>query len=258
MVSETQPRSHSASFVMLTPIWQPSLGDTELRSLSISAGANKAVDKIFIAPEHLPLDFYRDRFPTWQFHLFDSRNFESVRAYSYWMTQPEIYRTFAHYDYMVMCQLDSILLRDVRDLPVVDWDYLGATWEPAVRILKLGQRALVATLAPRSEGPWWVKLMGRKVAVGNGGLSVRRVSAMIKCSEALLNKYRDSLRTGLLEDLYFSALGPSVGLRVAEESLAGSVFAEAAAAGLSDPGEFFGFHGLEHTNPELLDRIIRR
>jgi len=243
---------------MLTPIWRPSLGDTELRSLSISARTNEAVDKIFIAPEGLPLDFYRERFPTWQFHLFDAQHFESVRAYSYWMTQPELYRTFAHYDYMVMSQLDSILLRDVRELPLADWDYLGATWEPAVRILKLGQRALVATSAPRSEGPWWVKLMGRKVAVGNGGLSVRRVSAMIECSEVLINKYRDSLRTGLLEDLYFSALGPSVGLRVADKNLAGSVFAEAVAVGLNDPGEFFGFHGLEHTNPELLDTIIGR
>lgn len=218
--------------------------------------ANESTDKIFIAPEGLPLDFYRDRFPKWQFHLFDAEHFESVQAYSWWMTQPELYRTFAHYDYMVMCQLDSILLRDVQELPVADWDYLGATWEPAVRILKLGQRAVVATSAPRSEGPWWVKLMGRKVSVGNGGLSVRRVSAMIECSEALMMKFRDSLRTGLLEDLYFSALGPSVGLHVANKKLAGRVFAEAAAAGLNDPGEFFGFHGLEHTNPELLDRII--
>lgn len=243
---------------MLTPIWRPGLRETEMHSLSISARANESIDKIFIAPEGLSLDFYRDQFPKWQFRFFDAHHFDSVRAYSDWMTQPELYRTFARYDYMVMCQLDSILLRDVRDLPLADWDYLGATWEPAVRILKLGQRALVATSAPRSEGPWWVKLIGRKVAVGNGGLSVRRVSAMIECSEALMNKYGDSLRAGLLEDLYFSALGPTVGLRVANKNLAGSVFAEAAAAGLNDPGELFGFHGLEHTNPELLDRIIGR
>ncbi len=243
---------------MLTPIWRPSLGDTELRSLAISAGANESIDKTFIAPEGLVVDFYREHFPDWQIRFFDAQHFESVQAYSYWMTQPDLYRAFARYDYMVMCQLDSILLRDVQELPVTEWDYLGAVWEPAVRVIRLGQRALVATAAPRSEGPWWVKHVGRKVSVGNGGLSVRRVSAMIQCSEALMGQYRDSLRTGLLEDLYFSALGPRVGLRVAHKELAGRVFAETAAVGLNDPGELFGFHGLEHTNPELLDRIVRR
>ena len=255
LVSSARP---DASFVILTPIWQRSLGESERRSLIHTTAINQSVDKFFIAPEGLATDFYREHFPDWRIRFFDPRHFVSVRSYSRWLTQPDLYRSVSDYEFMVMCQLDGILLRGIHQLPIAEWDYLGAPWKPAVRFLKFGQRAVVATSAPRREGPWWVKLVGGKISVGNGGLSVRRVSAMIRCSEALMDKYREALRTGLLEDLYFSALGPSVGLRVADEDVAGRVFAESTAAGLVAPGEFFGFHGLAHVNPELLRSIIGR
>lgn len=220
--------------------------------LSITDACNSDCDAFFVGPRNLDLGFYRERFPRWEFLEFDPCHFASVRDYSTWMTSTQLYDRLREFEFMVLCQQDAVLIRAASCVNLDGLDYLGSPWNPAVRVLALGSRVSVYSNLGAPEGPWLTRVLGRRVQVGNGGLSIRRIEAMREVSSRLMREYPDGVRTGMLEDLYFCALGPRVGLRVAPPTLAGAVFAESGAARLKEPGTLVGLHGLEKWNPALL------
>ncbi len=79
---------------------------------------------------------------------------------------------------------------------------------------------------------------------------------MIEVARALGAAYPDSVRHGLLEDVYFCALGPQVGLRITDETTAGRTYVESTADQHSLPGELVGLHGAHKWNPTLLAHVL--
>jgi hypothetical protein len=92
---------------------------------------------------------------------FDDRHFAAHRAYSRLMLATELYRRFAHYEFILVYQLDALALSDRLD----EWcrkgyDYVGAPW---VRRRTDGSLAFAGA--------------------GNGGFSLRRVESFIRGAE---------------------------------------------------------------------------
>jgi len=83
--------------------------------------------------------------------------FDGIKGYNRLCMGRELYEAFADYEYMLIAQLDTWIFRDEMD----DWcsrgfDYVGAPWE-----------------FPECYH-------GQNVQVGNGGLSLRRISAFVR------------------------------------------------------------------------------
>lgn len=129
-----------------------------------------AYDKFLAAPEGLGLrldGFAEARFPAKYFH--------STATYSALLLSADFYRAFDAYDYILLYQLDALVFSD----RLAEWcarghDYVGAPWLP-------GPGAFVS-----------------EPAVGNGGLSLRRVESFLRVAEAPgaareLDRYRDAL-----------------------------------------------------------------
>jgi len=127
-------------------------------------------DKFLLIPKALHLElpgFAVARFPTKFFH--------STVTYSALLLSGDFYRAFAAYDYVLIYQLDALVFSDrLREWCARGVDYVGAPWLP-------GAGSFVT-----------------EPAVGNGGLSLRRVASFLRAVEAPgfgeeLEKYRDAL-----------------------------------------------------------------
>ena len=242
--------------VIATPIWREAPTDHETAFLRRTNRSNEDVSRWFCAPESLDASFYSQRFPDWQIRRFPDQAFASVTAYSTWLTAPGFYRTVADFEFVTICQLDAVLLKDATRVDMSGMDYLGAPWVPPIKVLTVGSRIYVASTQGGEQGMWLTKHFGRSLSVGNGGLSIRRVDAHIAAVEWLTRRTPERYRETTLEDVLLCAFAPRTGLRIAPSDVAGRVFLETGAATLTDIPDVYGFHALWRWNPALAKSLI--
>jgi len=153
----------------------------------------KRHDLFFIAPNALSLKFYQDNFPEAKYLFFDSNYFSSANAYSKLLISADFYQSFINYTHALILQPDSVVLRDELDYWMASpFDYIGAPWAKAWEFV-------CPNLGSYFDGKKFF------VTVGNGGLSLRRISAVLSVLEELkwlIHKYHE-----LVEDAFFSLAG---------------------------------------------------
>jgi hypothetical protein len=240
---------------IVTPIWRQSLKPDEERFVRITERTNPAVDRWFCAPQSLDCAFYDAQFPSWRVSRFPDEVFASVHSYSYWLTGPEFYLAFSDYEFITICQTDAVLVKDVATLDMSGIDYVGAPWEPPVKVLMLGRRIYVASDFETREGLAITRLLGRVLPVGNGGLSTRRVESMIDLTRHISSTYARVIRQTTLEDVLICAVGRKRGLRIADANRAARTFQETQVANASSLPDVFGFHAIRRWNPTLAARL---
>lgn len=239
--------------MIVTPVWRPVLSEIEAAFARVTDRANRDIPRVFIAPTGMDLGWYSRVFPEREVRFVDPVHLSSVSAYSAWMAGPEVYELCSDADFLTVCQTDAVLVRSVTHVDTHGWDFLGAPWDPPIRVLHWGTRLSVHSST--GGGPLLTRFLGKRLTVGNGGLSIRRVTAFLDVATQLQRSMPRHFATRVHEDVYFAALGPSAGLRVASSEQAGGVFCESRARGLTHTADFFGFHALEKWNPSLARRI---
>lgn len=244
------------SVAIVTPIWKPTLDARERDFVAITQRTNPQIDKIFCAPTGLDVTDYQKHFPEWQCEFFDPRHFQSVKHYSVWLTEPDFYRRFERYEFICVCQADAVLVKDIASINVIDIDYLGAPWEPPVRVLRAGSRIYVSSPFDVHPAPLPVRMFGRKVQVGNGGLSVRRVSSLVHVTEQISTRFPLSIRESVQEDVLLCSQGLRYGLRVADVDASQLIFEETAVRSSAELPNAYGFHGLWRWNPSLAQKLV--
>lgn len=97
-------------------------------------------------------------FSDFKVRRFPQLSFQSVESYSKLLVSEEFYRTFNDYEYVLIYQTDCLVFSDkLEEWCHAGWDYIGAPWFKG--------------FSPDSTDGMW--------AVGNGGLSLRKVSAAL-------------------------------------------------------------------------------
>lgn len=247
-----------AAVLIATPIWREQPHERERDFLRLTDRSNRNLHRWFCAPESLDVTHYTREFPDWRVKRFPNSVFASVSSYSLWLTAPDFYRTVDEFEFVTICQLDAVLVQDVSDVDTSGIDYLGAPWEPPIKVLTPGNRIYVASDQERSQGLWLTRVFGRNLPVGNGGLSIRRVEAHITATEWLSGHVPLRYREHTLEDVLLCAFAPRTGMRIAPASRASRVFLETGAAGLAKVPDVHGFHGLWRWNPALAVDLSRQ
>ncbi|MBU6280400.1 MAG: hypothetical protein KGN78_14260 [Actinomycetales bacterium] len=250
--------------VLVTPIWQPQLDTQAAGFLRMTHTTNAQMPTIFLAPSTLDLGFYREHFPHTDVLTFDSRHFTSVAAYSAWMTTPEVYEALSGPTWMVLCQTDAVIIRSLTDLDLTfsrsssPIDYVGSVWSPPVRVLALGTRLVIDSPTGATRGPWFARVLGRRLRVGNGGLSIRRIERFRTVAARLTRELPRRIVENCYEDVLFCTYGPSRGLRIASPAQASTVFSETEVVGCSVLPDTYGFHALPRWNPILADALLKQ
>ncbi len=158
--------SGKGNIAIVIPVYKKELSHREKISLIQGCKVLGNYDIILVAPLSLDLSNYFSIAGNTAFKIerFSSEYFKGIKGYNRLLLGSDFYKRFLSYEYMLIYQLDAF----VFDNSLIDWckrdfDYIGAPF----------------------MDPEWIKKLERKLhfpvgkwinRVGNGGLSLRRVS----------------------------------------------------------------------------------
>ena len=173
--SRTIVQESSNTVAVVVPMYKEELDHDEQISFRHLQEYLGAFDKFQVSPENLNVELKG-------FHVrrFRDEFFHSTATYSALLISPEFYRAFSQYQYILLYQLDCLVFSyNLLDWCASDFDYIGAPWFS-------------------EAGADFVE----ESAVGNGGLSLRKVQSFLKVLEtpgadSEMEKYRDAMCAAL-------------------------------------------------------------
>lgn len=157
--------------VVVIPIYKAELSNSERISLQqcISVLANYPI--VIAKPDQLNISFLLKEFPSLKTKSFQNYYFENIAGYNQLMISTGFYKSFSEYEYMLIYQLDAFVFKDnLQEWCRSGYDYIGAPGLEPERLFKL-QATDTKELA---------NALSSQRPVLNGGLSLRRISSMIR------------------------------------------------------------------------------
>lgn len=137
---------------------------------------------VFIAPQSLKIQYGKD-YACFSVERFSDEYFKNTYSYSKLLLSVEFYQRFAKYKFLLIHQLDAFVFSDrLTEFCNLGYDYIG------------GPMGYVAT-----KNGW-------KTRIGNGGLSLRKISAcidLLKRSHNLLLTHKKRWHWYRAEDQFF-------------------------------------------------------
>ena len=152
---------------IVTPFHKSDLNDNEKLSL-------KTIQKHFKNEKKFLVTFHDNKidFPNFERVNFNKNFFENIQGYNNLCTSTEFYRSFLDFEYMLICQLDVIVLKNnLSEFMSRNISYIGAP---------TGKKSPF----DRSRKKLW----GRRYFC-NGGFSLRKISDFISVLESSKVRY---------------------------------------------------------------------
>lgn len=170
---------------VVVPIYNPELTPHELKSLTQCEKVLNRYPKVIVCPISIESEI-RLKFPLWETICFDDRFFKGIKGYNTLMLSEIFYNKFTEYKYILIYQLDAWVFSDkLTEWCEKDYDYIGAPWllkpkyyKPLPKLF-LKAKSIIYKIQGR---PFRKLVVGDKI--GNGGFSLRRVSAFILSIQA--------------------------------------------------------------------------
>lgn len=168
---------------IVVPVYSERLYEKERKSLHQTVKMLGRYPIVLLAPEGMDISAVTDEFPTLDVlrvtdEWLGSKN--GIAGYNCMMLSREFYEMFSDCEYILICQTDAWIFRDeLEQWCDRGYDYVGAPWpkrkvydNPFIKCYLKLRKALFSspTRILRQEG---------FDKVGNGGLSLRRVSSFI-------------------------------------------------------------------------------
>lgn len=244
-MSAMEERGIFSRAVVIVPLYKAELRGEEEASFVHNAEVLKHHDIVAVYPEGLDVSYYGCIAPDVKYRAFGANDFSSVKRYNRLLISPRFYKSFAEYDYMLICHFDAWVFKDeLSEWCGKGYDYIGAPFlEPFV-----GKTTAVL--------PFLATICINKI--GNGGLCLRKISTHIKITQRLR---LFSWFYFYNEDVFFTLFPPLVLKRYVRPSAAEAIrFAveERAEQCMKElQGSLpFGCHGWFKRNQELWARHI--
>ena len=185
----------------------------ELLFLENGIRLTQGFKQVIAAPEGLEIDASFGSLEQLEVKRFSKHYFEGIKGYNQLLLSKGFYTTFSLFDYILIHQADVFLFKDeLSTWCEKGYDYIGAPW---FRPDKLNRGFLFTTLQRLKLSFKKNKLYGdRYNKVGNGGLSLRKVSTAVSVLEtvpkSILDKYTQSEGAEFNEDVFWSFEAPAV------------------------------------------------
>ena len=187
---------------IVVPIYKEKLNSIEERVLRELLRKLSRFPVCFMAPGNLCLRYYQENFAECKSLSFNMWQANSLSDYNRLMMQPSFYQEFQKYEYILIFQLDGLLLQGSEELEVfldMGYDYIGAPWPEG------GYCYYKRIIRGSGHIPILRKLQGETVCkVGNGGVSLRKVGSMVQFFE----EWQSEVETwDKAEDIFISFFG---------------------------------------------------
>ncbi|AQG79664.1 DUF5672 family protein [Spirosoma montaniterrae] len=204
----------AAQVAVVVPVYKTQLTAYERIALTQCVRILGSYPIILVAPHGLSISEYREICPTLTVRTFDKHYFASIQGYNQLMLAEEFYQAFTDFTYMLIHQLDAFVFQD----ELAEWcqrgyDYIGAPWLRDRDFTNWGDatwfrtKQFIATLLnlKKPDGITPREIISLN-AVGNGGLSLRRVATMItslRRFRSRLNEYHQNHQDQYNEDVFW-------------------------------------------------------
>lgn len=176
--------------VIVVPVYNEVPNELEKLSLKqLDIIIKDGIEICLVGPNRINFSSYVELFnnnkPTYT--SFDDKYFESNKSYSQLCLSYDFYKRFDDYEYMLIYQTDCWIFRnEIKKFCEMGYDYIGGP-----------------IYSPGSRWPSFKNSM--RPVVGNGGLSLRKISMMLKLTDPngyLYNKYKDEWNSVEYEDMF--------------------------------------------------------
>ena len=200
------------SCVIVFPLYETP-NTLELAFLENGLKLTKGFKQVIVAPEGLIVDQSFGLLEQLEVKRFAKHYFEGIKGYNQLLLSKGFYSAFGLYDYMLIHQADVYLFRDeLQSWCEKDYDYIGAPW---FRPDKLNRNALFNLWQKIKLTFKKNKVFGaRHNKVGNGGLSLRKISSALKVLEkvnqSILKNYLKAQGEEFNEDVFWSLEVPKI------------------------------------------------
>lgn len=189
-------RISDKDIAVVIPVYKENPGDKELKYFQHNCKVLENYSIYLVAPEGMATGNYQKETDL-QIEYFEATYFQNIAGYNRLMLSKEFYKRFERYRYVLICQTDAFVFRD----ELLSWcrrgyDYIGAPWINRPFFLfqyVVAKMGLVVALQMALKN-------NLKKAVGNGGLSLRRIDSFITA----LKQEKDISRWKINEDFYWS------------------------------------------------------
>lgn len=200
---------------VVIPVYNLSPNFYETISLKRCSAILSKYPFIFVAPSELDVSTYLKICDANSFEIerFDDSFFTNgLVGYNKLLLSQDFYNRFINYEFILIHQLDCFIFSDsLLSWCQKDYDYVGAPWLDAgwhkeVFLGLLNQILVRQSFARRQLTKlYWRIRQSQSLAVGNGGLSLRRVTKFLN---ATIHFRQQILDWGLNEDLFWSIYLP--------------------------------------------------
>lgn len=196
--------------VVVIPVYKTELKESETIALERCKKILQHYPIVFVAPEGLQAIYMEGL----EIQRFDAHYFTGIAGYNELLMSEKFYNRFAEYEFMLVCQLDALVLKDeLAYWCEKGYDYIGATWLDKDRnIFRRVSRNIrtwlyLNTLRGKQNADADMKMgYATHNQVGNGGFSLRRISAMLRVVQAYPDWIARILEARIPEDVFFSIL----------------------------------------------------
>ena len=237
------------NFAICIPHHSAKLNKDEIKNIKISIKNNDPKRIYFVLPQGINKEFYKKKFPNIKISCFDDDNFINQDSYNQFLLKPEIYSKFSKFKFLVICQTDAVLTRNISEINLFNYDYIGAPWSPSIKfnIFDIYGLGILNKI---------FKFKKKKLFVGNGGLSIRRNSKFLYVSKNL--KLIRFIKCG--EDVFYSYMAKKLKIKISGYNFSNSIFRENTSRKMSlykINKKIFGYHALEKWSPQLRNLIYK-
>lgn len=186
------------SVCVVIPVYRNTLTDHETISLTQCIRVLSKYPVALVAPASLDLTPLTNQFPIGEIHTFPDEFFTDVQAYNRLMLSDQFYAAFDRYGYILIHQLDAFVFRD----ELAEWcrrgyDYIGAPWLRdcdyrgwADELWFTWKQRIATWLDLKKDDGVTPREIVSQNRVGNGGFSLRRVSALRRVLREQANRIR--------------------------------------------------------------------
>lgn len=251
--------NYEKQICVIIPIYKKRFNEEEEKAVKLNLRKLQGIETAFVAPIGIEIQYYKTEFPDVNYVYFPKHFFKGIIGYNKLMLSMEFYKSFEQYKYICICQPDVLILKGknvLEEIMELEYDYIGAAWNPGVKCCIWDKRFDVfkrTVIINRKIREIRHKIFKTYVlAVGNGGLSLRKV----KSCEKLLGEhriYKFIWREN--EDKFFACIGEykDKEFKVADETVANSFALEHLAKEAIDKGNIpFGIHAYEKYYPNVI------
>lgn len=196
----------AASVAVVTTVWRSVLSPDEVLRSALTRTSSPDWDHVILHPEDMDVSGFQAVLPHWDLRSAPAQHFRDVQAYNAWALTPEFWAQFTGHTHILIRELDAVLVRQPPG-SALDFDFLGAPWDPPWRVVIAGGQMRIIRLFGRA----W----GRRLVVGNGGLSFRNVTAFREAATRLVGFADPRVLESTHEDAVWAYYARRLGLRFA-------------------------------------------